>query len=319
MNYMDKIDYKPLVAIHCLVYNHEPYLRDCFEGFVMQQTNFPFVAIVHDDASTDGSAAVIREYEQKYPHIFKPIFETENQWSKRDGTLESIMNNAIDASGAKYVAMCEGDDYWLDPLKLQKQVDILEADITLMTVVTDTKIVDNHSNIINAKRGGVVNGDIEGRYSLRDFFKYNHQYPTASVMYRNVHQQEVREKYRQTVNPYLGDWTMWICLHIYGDFYYLNEASVAYRINPTSVTHTCNRVGRAKAHRDICKAVAEILPNEYADIRDALRNLDWVWLELLLAYKFERKYMRVFGCLMMVLIKCPKLLWKTYKKSKYNR
>ena len=60
---------KPLVAIHCLVYNHEPYLRECFEGFVMQQTNFPFVAIVHDDASTDGSVAIIREYEEKYPHI----------------------------------------------------------------------------------------------------------------------------------------------------------------------------------------------------------------------------------------------------------
>ena len=102
---------KPLVAIHCLVYNHEPYLRDCFEGFVMQQTNFPFVAIVHDDASADNSAAIIREYEQKYPLIFKPIYEIENQWSKHDGILENIMNDAIDASGAKYVAMCEGDDY----------------------------------------------------------------------------------------------------------------------------------------------------------------------------------------------------------------
>ena len=66
----------PLVAIHCLVYNHEPYLRDCFEGFVMQQTNFPFVAIVHDDVSTDKSADIIREYEAKYPHIFKPIYIT---------------------------------------------------------------------------------------------------------------------------------------------------------------------------------------------------------------------------------------------------
>lgn len=116
-----------LVAIHCLVYNHEPYLRDCLEGFVMQQTNFPFVAIVHDDASTDGSAAIIREYEEKYPNIIKPIYETENQYSKHDGSLGRIMNAAIDATGAKYVAMCEGDDYWTDPLKLQKQVDFLEA------------------------------------------------------------------------------------------------------------------------------------------------------------------------------------------------
>ena len=118
---------KPLVAIHCLVYNHGPFLRDCFEGFVMQQTNFPFVAIVHDDASTDGSAAIISEYAEKYPDIIKPIYETENQYSKRDGALGRIMNAAIDATGAKYVAICEGDDYWTDPLKLQKQVGFMEA------------------------------------------------------------------------------------------------------------------------------------------------------------------------------------------------
>jgi glycosyltransferase involved in cell wall biosynthesis len=81
---------------------------------------------VHDDASTDGSAAIIREYEEKYPNIIKPIYETENQYSKHDGSLGRIMNAAIDATGAKYVAMCEGDDYWTDPLKLQKQVDFLE-------------------------------------------------------------------------------------------------------------------------------------------------------------------------------------------------
>lgn len=123
---MDKIDYKPLVAIHCLVYNHEPYLRDCLEGFVMQQTNFPFVAIVHDDASTDGSTTIIREYEEKYPNIIKPIYETENQYSKHDGSVGRIVDAAIDATGAKYIAMCEGDDYWTDPQKLQKQVDFME-------------------------------------------------------------------------------------------------------------------------------------------------------------------------------------------------
>lgn len=119
---------KPLVAIHCLVYNHEPYLRDCFEGFVMQQTNFPFVAIVHDDASTDNSAAIIREYEQKYPHIFKPIYEIESIYKKGGfGAIDNVMLHAINATNAKYVAMCEGDDYWTDPLKLQKQVDFMEA------------------------------------------------------------------------------------------------------------------------------------------------------------------------------------------------
>ena len=125
---MDTIDNRPLVAIHCFVYNHEPYLRDCFEGFVMQQTNFPFVAIVHDDAYTDGSTAIIREYEQKYPHIFKPIYEIESIYKKGGfGAIDNVMLHAINATNAKYVAMCEGDDYWTDPLKLQKQVDFMEA------------------------------------------------------------------------------------------------------------------------------------------------------------------------------------------------
>ena len=137
-----------LVTIHCLVYNHEPYLRDCLEGFVMQQTNFPFVAIVHDDASTDGSAAIIREYEEKYPDIIKPIYETENQYSKRNGSLGRIMNAAIDATGAKYIAFCEGDDYWTDPLKLQKQVDFMEVNPEYGLCYTDYNLYNGDGEVI---------------------------------------------------------------------------------------------------------------------------------------------------------------------------
>lgn len=113
-----------IVTIRCLVYNHEPYIRQCLEGFVMQKTNFTFEAIVHDDASIDGSAAIIKEYAEKYPDIIKPIYETENQYSKHDGSLRRIMDSH---TRGKYIAYCEGDDYWIDPLKLQKQVDLLEG------------------------------------------------------------------------------------------------------------------------------------------------------------------------------------------------
>ena len=122
---MDSRDTRDLmVTIRCLVYNHEPYLRQCLDGFVMQKTNFRFEAIVHDDASTDGSADIIREYAAKYPDIIKPIIQTENQYSKRDGSITRILNAY---THGKYVAYCEGDDYWTDPLKLQKQVDFLES------------------------------------------------------------------------------------------------------------------------------------------------------------------------------------------------
>ena len=116
----------PLVSIRCLVYNHEPFLRQCLDGFVMQKTTFPFEAIVHDDASTDGSAAIIREYAEKYPHIIKPIYETENQYSKHDGSIKRAMDAAM-SPNSKYIASCEGDDYWTDPNKLQIQVDFLES------------------------------------------------------------------------------------------------------------------------------------------------------------------------------------------------
>lgn len=118
-------DNRPImVTIRCITYNQERYIRECLEGFVMQQTDFRFEALVHDDASTDGTANIIREYELKYPDIIKPIYETENQFSKHDGSLARIMD---EKTHGKYVAICEGDDYWNDPTKLQKQFDFMES------------------------------------------------------------------------------------------------------------------------------------------------------------------------------------------------
>lgn len=309
-----------LVAIRCTVYNHEPYLRDCLEGFVMQKTNFRFVAVVHDDCSTDNSVAIIREYAEKYPDIIKPIYETENQWSKHDCSLGRIMNAAIDATGAKYIAMCEGDDYWTDPLKLQKQVEILEEDEMLMMCCTNCSVVDNHNQLLYAVQpGDVVNENKQGRYTLRDFFRQDHQYPTASVVYRNTHIAEVRAKHAHTENAFLGDWTMWICLLIYGDMYFLDEVTCAYRMNPTSVTHTVGRVDRAMASWYICRRVADILPDDYVDITTDLRKAPWVWISLIFAYRAEKRYMGMIGSIIMACIKCPRLLLTTYKNSRKKK
>ena len=114
----------PFVSICCLTYNHESYIRQCLDGFVMQKTKFPIEILIHDDASTDGTQDIIREYEAKYPNIIKPIYQKENQYSK--GVKVSLVYNYSRAKG-KYIALCEGDDYWTDPYKLQKQVDFLES------------------------------------------------------------------------------------------------------------------------------------------------------------------------------------------------
>lgn len=297
---MSKRSEEILVSIQCLVYNHEHFLRKCLDGFVMQQTNFKFEAIIHDDASTDGSAVIIAEYANRYPDIIKPIFEKENQYSKHDGSLFKILDSACTG---KYVAICEGDDYWVDDSKLQKQINILESDNSLMAVVTNSCIVDFNGDLIEPYVNNVVPGNISGKYDLRNFIYNVHHYPTASVCYRNSHKNEIAQMMLHTENPYLGDWTKWICLHIFGDFYYLDEVTTAYRINPNSVTHTCNRIGRAKANWAICKSIQDILPNEYKDIKDSMNNINWAYKDLILAYKHEKLYFHMLYYLLVYFIK----------------
>ena len=115
---------KPLLSIISLVYNHESFLRESLDGLVMQKTNFEFEIIIHDDASSDKSKLIIEEYRKKYPNIIKTIYQSENQKSKGNGIVTKIVMNK--AKG-KYIAFCEGDDFWTNPHKLQKQVELLES------------------------------------------------------------------------------------------------------------------------------------------------------------------------------------------------
>lgn len=224
---------QPLVAIHCLVYNHEPYLRDCFEGFVMQQTSFPFVVIVHDDASTDNSAAIIREYETKYPHIFMPIYEESNVYSVGGfDALSQIMNQAIDTYGAKYIALCEGDDYWTDPNKLQKQVDILEIHSNYTMCYTNYVTVDHHNNPISWTNKDIniarsKTGDI-----LPELLKGNFV-QTCTILYRCDVCKDSEFLARLDYEYALQN-------AINGECVFLNDITACYRIQPNSAVHTMN-------------------------------------------------------------------------------
>ena len=113
-----------MVSICCLTYNHAPYVRKCLDGFLMQQVDFPIEIIIHDDASADGTQNILREYQKKYPDLFHLILQTENQYSKGKQVAMEFLFPKVKG---KYIAFCEGDDYWTDSHKLQKQVDFLEA------------------------------------------------------------------------------------------------------------------------------------------------------------------------------------------------
>ncbi len=131
----------PLVSIVSLTFNHAPYIRECLDGFVMQKTDFPFEIIIHDDASTDDTADIIREYAEKYPHLFRPILQKENQYS-RHRNFNIILKECIEKAKGKYIAFCEGDDFWNDLLKLQKQADYLELHPDVGMVYSDFNVIN---------------------------------------------------------------------------------------------------------------------------------------------------------------------------------
>lgn len=228
---VEKDSREMMVSIRCLVYNHEPYLRQCLDGFVMQQTNFRFEAIVHDDASTDGSAAIIREYAAKYPDIIKPIYETENQYSKRDGSIRRIMNAY---THGKYIASCEGDDYWIDPLKLQKQVDFMEAHpnysmcfARALEHYEDGSREDNLFSIVEDR-------DYEGIELFEQWIV-----PTASVLYRTeILYTKLFEEVRSSKKLIFGDTPLFLTCAHYGKLRGFSDVFCVYRRHAKGMTST---------------------------------------------------------------------------------
>ncbi|MCF2738802.1 glycosyltransferase [Bacteroides caecigallinarum] len=219
---------KPLVSIHCLVYNHEQYLRQCLDGFIMQKTNFAFEAIVHDDASTDNSAEIIREYADKYPNIIKPIYEIENQYSKKDGSLTKIMNKAFHPD-SKYIAYCEGDDYWIDPYKLQKQVDILESDSNISMVYTNFNTVNERGEIEYRERYEKYKKiSRSGDLFMRLLFS-NNFIMTVTTMYRK---EILFSNKIISQSPVSLDYLVSLTAAGLGNLYYLNEVTSSYRNAP---------------------------------------------------------------------------------------
>ncbi len=133
------------VSVFCTAYNHEKYIRKALEGFVMQKTDFAFEVLINDDASTDGTADIIREFQEKYPEIIKPVYQTENQYSQR---IPIIKTHLLPRAQGKYFAWCEGDDYWIDPLKLQKQIDFLDKNPEYSICVHKVSVNNLKNNVV---------------------------------------------------------------------------------------------------------------------------------------------------------------------------
>ena len=135
---------KPLVSICCETFNHSNYIEQCLKGFLNQETTFPFEILIHDDASTDDTAKIIQQFVLRYPKLINPIFQTENQYSKNVGIWRQIQ---FPRAQGKYIALCEGDDYWTDPHKLQMQIDWLEKHLEYSMCCSDAAIISPNKEL----------------------------------------------------------------------------------------------------------------------------------------------------------------------------
>lgn len=215
--YMDP----PLVSVCCITYNHEPYIRDAIEGFLMQETDFPFEVIIHDDASTDRTAEIVREYAEQYPQIIKPIFQTENQYSKGVGVSATYV---WPRAQGEYIALCEGDDYWIKNDKLQKQIDYLQAhEECSMCLHTAEKLSPDKS----IKLGFLgLPGAGSRQYKLQDIG--DKFFATASYVFRKKIVDNLPHCYK--ISKTAGDFILFLLLLDLGDCCYFDEVMSVYRV-----------------------------------------------------------------------------------------
>lgn len=208
-----------MVSISCLSYNQAPYIRQCLDSFLMQQTDFPFEILIHDDASTDGTIAIIEEYASKYPDKIFPIIQTENQFSK--GVRGIMAKYNFPRAKGKYIALCEGDDYWTDPQKLQKQVDFLEGNPNFSLCFHDARDIFQDGSVAEKTYCSPLKKQVFTTQDIVGFINI----PTVSVMFRNS-----LATYKESclLTP-IGDWPLYMLLSKFGNFYFIKEEMGMYR------------------------------------------------------------------------------------------
>ncbi len=220
-----------LVSVICAAFNHAQYIANTLESFVMQKTNFRFEVLVHDDASSDDTAKIITEYANKYKDIIVPVIQTENQYSKGVMIIDDIL---IPKARGKYIALCEGDDFWTDENKLQRQVDFLENNESYSACVHNTM---QYNCAKQRNEGLVVANNTEHDVELKNIiYGMDNAYQTSSLVVRKDVIENMPEFY-YIANKYgFGDYPLAIWCAIKGKIKFLPLNMSTYRLlsNPTS-------------------------------------------------------------------------------------
>lgn len=276
---MDKINY--LVCVRCFTFNHSKYITDALNGFTMQQTNFPFICCVVDDSSTDGEQDVIKEYVNQYFDTAADVaFERDTDYANISFAQHKTNKNCYFAvlylkynhysikknkfpylsewrNHTKFESLCEGDDYWIDPLKLQKQVDFLEANPDYCMCYTKCRCFYQNKNEFAKKTWG------GSGTTLDDFMKCN-DVPTLTVLVRT----DLANKYVQDVCPQnynwkMGDYPMWIWLAHESKIMFINIVTGVYRQLNCSASHALHVNDKIEFSMS-CMDIIEYYNNKFA-------------------------------------------------------
>lgn len=308
---------RPIVSICCTTYNHGKYIADCLEGFLAQKTTFAFEIIIHDDASKDETTRIIEIYRTRYPHIIKPIYQEENQYSK--GIKIGATYIAPKVKG-KYVATCEGDDFWIDPYKLQKQVDFLESNPEYIMCFHRVAVVDREKKFLGRYLGPKAKSSRE--ISMVEAV-------TGGVIH--VSSRVIRSKYYTGPRPDWmnnarhGDYAYAMYLAAEGKIFYLNEVMSCYRCGVENSLMTKFRQNYSKEndinyHKNRIETLE--LADEYYEKRfeheiGCVVNISETRIHLLTkgissdAMAVYKKHMEVHGlksfCKQFLLVKTPKI------------
>lgn len=208
------------VSICCITFNHRPYIEACLEGFLDQRCDFRVEIVIHDDASNDGTAEVIREYSARYPTIFRPIFQQDNQYSKGVNPYYAYV---FPAAHGSYIAICDGDDFWADPNKLAMQVAVLEADPGIVITYGPVKAF-NADGPVHSYRGG------KRRDLTPEELKAAAPINTLTTCFRNIFNGASPPPFLR--NSPIGDLTVWGMLGHHGSGRYLPDLLPAhYRLH----------------------------------------------------------------------------------------
>ena len=188
----------------------------------MQKTTFSFIALVHDDASTDDTAEIVRDYANCYPNIIVPILDPVNRYSM-PGSLNFVVGEVTRAYAPKYIALCEGDDYWTDPLKLQKQVDFLEEHQDYAICFHNVKVLDDNTGEI---KKDWITRDVQETTDINRLAIDNYIH-TLSVVYRNISLTD--EEKNLIYNIFPGDYPRHLIMAQYGQIFKISDAMGVYR------------------------------------------------------------------------------------------